>query len=207
MGLADLAVAVIHPLLKEKLRSWDPLKVCFCNYLKIYAFPSFTVVTVHVFVVGILALITNNEVTTAQTVICDYFRIALIVWKTSVSGEQSSNLETSTPVPQIQIWTLTTGHYVHKHMFLREYILLDFFFLPACVCDMCDVSLFVQGAVGSVDPSHAVLCVRLAASYCWANGGLCGSMGPYSPPVDPGSSTGAAGFTPVAARGKTDTFI
>lgn len=29
MGLADLAVAVVHPLLKEKLRSWDPLKVCF----------------------------------------------------------------------------------------------------------------------------------------------------------------------------------
>ncbi|KAG7244006.1 hypothetical protein INR49_006167 [Caranx melampygus] len=26
MGLADLAVAVVHPLLKEKLRSWDPLK-------------------------------------------------------------------------------------------------------------------------------------------------------------------------------------
>lgn len=31
MGLADLAVAVVHPLLKEKLRSWDPLKVSFCN--------------------------------------------------------------------------------------------------------------------------------------------------------------------------------
>lgn len=27
MGLSDLAVAVVHPLLKEKLRSWDPLKV------------------------------------------------------------------------------------------------------------------------------------------------------------------------------------
>ncbi|XP_023269243.1 tuftelin-interacting protein 11 [Seriola lalandi dorsalis] len=26
MGLADLATAVVHPLLKEKLRSWDPLK-------------------------------------------------------------------------------------------------------------------------------------------------------------------------------------
>lgn len=32
MGLADLAVAVIHPLLKEKLRSWDPVKVCFRSY-------------------------------------------------------------------------------------------------------------------------------------------------------------------------------
>lgn len=27
MGLGDLAVSVVHPLLKEKLRSWDPLKV------------------------------------------------------------------------------------------------------------------------------------------------------------------------------------
>lgn len=27
MGLGDLAVAVVHPLLKEKLSSWDPLKV------------------------------------------------------------------------------------------------------------------------------------------------------------------------------------
>uniref|UniRef100_A0AAQ4R1K7 Tuftelin-interacting protein 11 n=1 Tax=Gasterosteus aculeatus aculeatus TaxID=481459 RepID=A0AAQ4R1K7_GASAC len=33
MGLADLAVAVVQPLLKEKLRSWDPLKVCVCNSL------------------------------------------------------------------------------------------------------------------------------------------------------------------------------
>lgn len=31
MGLADLAVAVVQPLLKEKLRSWDPLKVFFWN--------------------------------------------------------------------------------------------------------------------------------------------------------------------------------
>lgn len=27
MGLADLAVSVVHPLLNEKLRNWDPLKV------------------------------------------------------------------------------------------------------------------------------------------------------------------------------------
>lgn len=32
MGLADLAVAVVHPLLKEKLHFWDPLKVRSCNY-------------------------------------------------------------------------------------------------------------------------------------------------------------------------------
>lgn len=70
----------------------------------------------------------------------------------------------------------------------------------------CDVSLFVQSAVGSVDPSHAVLCVRLATSYGWANGGLCGNMGSSPPLMDSGSRAGAAGFTPVAARGKTDTF-
>ncbi|TSM04900.1 Tuftelin-interacting protein 11 [Bagarius yarrelli] len=28
MGLADLTVSVVHPLLKEKLRNWDPLKDC-----------------------------------------------------------------------------------------------------------------------------------------------------------------------------------
>lgn len=27
LGLGDLAVSVVHPLLKEKLRNWDPLKV------------------------------------------------------------------------------------------------------------------------------------------------------------------------------------
>lgn len=27
MGLADLAVSAVHPLLNEKLRNWDPLKV------------------------------------------------------------------------------------------------------------------------------------------------------------------------------------
>lgn len=41
----------------------------------------------------------------------DCFRTALIVWKTSASGEQSLNLETSTPVARIQTWTLTTGHF------------------------------------------------------------------------------------------------
>lgn len=27
MGLADLAVSVVHPILNEKLRNWDPVKV------------------------------------------------------------------------------------------------------------------------------------------------------------------------------------
>lgn len=37
MGLADLAVAV-HPLLKEKLHCWDPLKVnnCICVFVIIH---------------------------------------------------------------------------------------------------------------------------------------------------------------------------
>lgn len=41
MGLADLAVAVIHPLLKEKLRSWDPLKVCLSPMFLLHAFIEF----------------------------------------------------------------------------------------------------------------------------------------------------------------------
>lgn len=91
MGLADLAVAVVQPLLKEKLRSWDPLKVCFSNV--------------------ILKLIIDKL--PLFILFFHYFRTALIVWKTSVSGEQSSNLETSIAVPQIQTWTLTTGHFKH----------------------------------------------------------------------------------------------
>lgn len=65
--------------------------------------------------------------------------------------------------------------------------------------------LLVQTVVGSVDPSDAALCVRLAASYGHADGRLCGSMGSSSPPVDAGSPVGAADFTPATARGKTQT--
>lgn len=53
----------------------------------------------------------------------DYFRIALIVWKTLVSGEQSLNRETSTPVAQIQTWTLTTGYFKHILMYFHGYII------------------------------------------------------------------------------------
>lgn len=74
--------------------------------------------------------------------------------------------------------------------------------VTACVCDMCVLSLLVQTVVGSVDSSHADLCVRLAASYGRANGGLCGSVGSYSAPVDPGSPVGATDLTPATARGK-----
>ncbi len=81
-----------------------------------------------------------------------------------------------------------------------------FTFLTVCVCDMGFLSLLVQTVVGSVDPSDAVLCVRLAASYGGANGGLCGSVGSTSPPVDPGSSVGTADLTPAAARSKTHTL-
>lgn len=38
MGLADLAVAVVHPLLKEKLHSWEPLKVCYYSLKKAHDF-------------------------------------------------------------------------------------------------------------------------------------------------------------------------
>lgn len=75
-----------------------------------------------------------------------------------------------------------------------------------CVCDMCVLSLLLQTVVGSVDPSDAVLCVRLAASNGRANGGLCGCLGSPSPPVDPRSPFGAADLTPATARGKTNTL-
>lgn len=60
----------------------------------------------------------------------------------------------------------------------------------------------VQTPVGSVDPSDAILCVKLAATYGSVNGGLHGSVGSSSPPVDPGSSAGATHFTAATARGK-----
>lgn len=62
--------------------------------------------------------------------------------------------------------------------------------------------LVVQAPVGSVDPSHAVLCVRLAASYGRIDGGLCGGVGSLSPHVDTGSLVGAAHFTTATTRGK-----
>jgi len=68
---------------------------------------------------------------------------------------------------------------------------------------MCVLSLSVQTVVGSVDSSDAALCDRLAASYRGANGGLRGSVGPSSPPVDPGIPDGAVDLTPATARGKT----
>lgn len=73
-------------------------------------------------------------------------------------------------------------------------------FEDVCVCVL---SLSVQTVVGSVDPSDATLCDRLAASNGRANGGLCGSVGSYSTSVDPGSPDGAADLTPATARGKT----
>lgn len=58
--------------------------------------------------------------------------------------------------------------------------------------------------MGSVDSSDAFVCVRLAASFGGANGGLCRSMGSTSPFVDPGSPVGAADLTPATARGMTN---
>lgn len=63
--------------------------------------------------------------------------------------------------------------------------------------------MLVQTSVGSVDPSDAILCVRLAATYGSVNGGLRGNVGSSSPPVDPESPVGAARFTAATARGKT----
>lgn len=73
-----------------------------------------------------------------------------------------------------------------------------------CVSNM--LSLWVQNFVGSVDNSDAVLCVKLAASYGRANGGLCGSVGSSTPFVDPGSLVGAADLTPATTRGKSHTL-
>lgn len=81
-----------------------------------------------------------------------------------------------------------------------------FTFLSICVGDMVVLSLLLQTVVGGVDPSDAVLCVRLAASYGRANGGLCGSVGSSSPPVDPGSPVRAADLTPATARSKAHTL-
>uniref|UniRef100_A0A9J8AK16 Tuftelin-interacting protein 11 n=1 Tax=Cyprinus carpio carpio TaxID=630221 RepID=A0A9J8AK16_CYPCA len=36
LGLGDLAVSVVHPLLKERLRSWDPLKVYILDSVYLY---------------------------------------------------------------------------------------------------------------------------------------------------------------------------
>lgn len=89
MGLADLAVAVVHPLLKEKLHSWDPLKVVFILNTGNYTFV--------------------DSIINPETFLLHFFRTALFVWRTLVSGELYLSLEIFFPVLQIQIWTLTTG--------------------------------------------------------------------------------------------------
>lgn len=61
--------------------------------------------------------------------------------------------------------------------------------------------------MGGVDSSHAILCVRLAASNGWANGGLCGNVGPSFACMDPGSLDGADYLTPTTARGKIDSHM
>lgn len=107
MGLADLAVAVVQPLLKEKLRSWDPLKVCVCNSLLLgglaYHFLKLIIGKLPLFILFFR-----------------HFRTALFVWKTSVSGEQSWSPETFTAVPQIQTWTLTTGNFTPTNLAVHQ---------------------------------------------------------------------------------------
>lgn len=56
--------------------------------------------------------------------------------------------------------------------------------------------------MGSVGPSDADLCIKLAATQCWANGGLYWSVGSTPSSVDSGLSGGTIDFTPPAERGK-----
>lgn len=89
MGLADLAVSVVHPLLKVRLFSWDPLKV-------------------FLFIIGKILFLCYYIKARGLS---DHFRTVLTVWKILVCGEPSLNPETSTPVVHIQTWILTTGHF------------------------------------------------------------------------------------------------
>lgn len=57
--------------------------------------------------------------------------------------------------------------------------------------------------MGSLDPSDAVVCDQLAASYGGTNGGLLGNLGTAAPLLDPRSLVGAADFTPATKRGTT----
>lgn len=57
--------------------------------------------------------------------------------------------------------------------------------------------------MGSLDPSDAVVCHQLAASYGGTNGGLLGNLGTAAPLLDPRSLVGAADFTPATKRGTT----
>lgn len=71
---------------------------------------------------------------------------------------------------------------------------------------MCPLSLKKKKkktAVGSLDPSDAVVCHQLAASYGGTNGGLLGNLGTAAPLLDPRSLVGAADFTPATKRGTT----
>lgn len=68
---------------------------------------------------------------------------------------------------------------------------------------MCPVPLKKKTAVGSLDPSDAVMCHQLAASYGGTNGGLLGNLGTAAPLLDPRSPVGAADFAPATKRGMT----
>lgn len=114
MGLGDLAVPVVYPLLKEKLRLWDPLKVWVLNFPK-------------TFIVYLLFL----------KPMFSFFRTPLIVWKTSVSGGQFLNLETFNLVGQIQTWTLTIGQPTHQYEVVVPYLLTIFNFSFFAGPDFC----------------------------------------------------------------------
>lgn len=57
--------------------------------------------------------------------------------------------------------------------------------------------------MGSLDPSDAVVCHQLAASYGGTNGGLLGNLVTAAPLLDARSLVGAADFTPATKRGTT----
>lgn len=171
--MGELAVPVVHPLLKEKLRSWDPLKV------GVLSFPN-------TFLAYLLFL---------KPMFSD-FRTPLIVWKSSVSGGPFSNLETFTLVGQIQTWTLTIGYFNTHNMKLWFSIYIEWLLLTV-------PSLLVQTSVGSLDPSDAFVCVMLAAPYCETHGGMCRNMGSSPPPMDHWLLVGAASFATSSERGET----
>lgn len=65
------------------------------------------------------------------------------------------------------------------------------------------IHVFLQTAVGGVDPRDALLCVRLAAARRGAHGGLYRRLGSAAARLDSGPPAGAARLTPAPERGET----
>lgn len=71
------------------------------------------------------------------------------------------------------------------------------------MCPLFFFFFFLKTAVGSLDPSDAVVCHQLAASYGGTNGGLLGNLVTAAPLLDARSLVRAADFTPATKRGTT----